>query len=232
MPKKQTKKNLYGSGKVYSTDFVESEFPVVADFKKLTAEEAKSIMDYCSKVCIADNRIGLLKGGYQFQLSTETMSDQDDLGEQKVDIIKKETGTSNFKLFNVNGETIASQYPTATYGESDDGDSLTAIGGLEHLDETIHVIIFHRIDKKNGDTYVIAAGKNISGLTVGYNPDSVTPLDVSIACEPLNEKGNLVWMFDPAKNGVSTASASTTTTTTSETTTSEDDSNTSEELGY
>lgn len=204
MPVKQTKKTLYGSGKIYSTNFVEGEFPVVADFKKLTTQEATKIMEYCNKVCVAANRIGLLKGGYQFQLSTETMSDQDDLGEQKVDVIKKETGTSSFKLFNVDGETIASQYPTATYGVSDAGDALTAIGGLEHLDETIHVIIFHRIDKKNGDAFVIAAGQNISGLTVGFNPDSVTPLDVSIACEPLNDKGNLVWMFEPAKQGVST----------------------------
>lgn len=205
---KQTTKTLYGSGKIYSTDFVETEFPVVVDFSKLTDAEAAAILKYCTDKCIPENRIGLLKGGYQFQLTTENLSDQDDLGELKVDEIKKETGTSTFKLFNANGKIIASQYPTATYSESPDGSGLAAIGGLEHIDNTVHVIIFHRIDKAKGDTYVIAAGKNISGLTVGYNPDSVTPFDVSIACEPLNEKGNLVWMFDPAKKTVSGQSAS------------------------
>ena len=193
----QTNKTLYGSGKIYSTDFSASEFPTVADFKNLSNAEATAILTYCKSVCVPENRIGLLKGGYQFSLATESLSDQDDLGELKVDVIKKETGTVNFKLFNVDGKTIASQYPTATYSEVTGVGSLAAIGGLGHIDETTHVIIFHRIDKAKGDTYAIAAGKNISGLTVGFNPDSVTPLDVSIACEPLNDAGNLVWVFDP-----------------------------------
>lgn len=195
--KTQTKKTLYGSGKVYSTDFKTAEFPVIADFTAMTAEESKTAYDYIKKVCVPANRIGLLKGGYQFQLSTENLSDQDDLGELKIDTIKKETGVSSFNLFNVDGKTIAAQYPTAEFSEASDGSSLAAIGGLEHIDETIHVIIFERIDKKNGNTYVIAAGKNISGLTVGYNLDSVGTLPVQIACEPLNERGHLCWFYTP-----------------------------------
>lgn len=193
----QTKKTLYGSGKVYSTDFKAAEFPKVADYTKMTAEESKAAYEYIKKVCVAENRIGLLKGGYQFQLTTENLSDQDDLGELKIDTIKKETGVSSFNLINVDGKTIASQYPTAEFSEASDGSSLAAIGGLEHIDETIHVIIFERIDKKNGNTYVIAAGKNISGLTVGYNLDSVGTLPVQIACEPLNERGHLCWFYTP-----------------------------------
>lgn len=199
MPKTQTTKTLYGSGKIYSTDFVKEEFPKVADFKKLTTAEAQSIFQYCQKVCVPDNRIGLLKDGFQFTLETENLSDQDDLGELKIDVINKETGTAAFKLFNVDGETIASQYPTATYSQTEDGSGLAAIGGIEHLDETVHVIIFHRTNTALGDTYVIVAGRNISGLTVGYVPDSVNPLEVSVACEPLNDAGNLVWQFEPAK---------------------------------
>lgn len=210
MAKKQTNKTLYGSGKVYSTDFVESEFPVVADFSKLTELESKAIYDYIKSVCIADNRIGLIKGGYQYQLATENLSDQDDLGELKVDTIKKETGTANFSLFNVDGQIIAEQYPTAEYSACSDGSSLAAIGGLEHIDETVHVIIFERIDKKNGNTYVIAAGRNISGLTINYNLDSVGTLPVSIACEPLNERGNLVWFYTPPTSAAANVYTTTT----------------------
>ena len=195
--KTQTKKTLYGSGKVYSTDFKATEFPAIADFTAMTAEESAKAYAYIKKVCTAENRIGLLKGGYQFQLTTENLSDQDDLGELKIDTIKKETGVSSFNLFNVDGATIASQYPTAEYSEATDGSSLAAIGGLEHIDETIHVIIFERIDKKNGNTYVIACGKNISGLTVGYNLDNVGTLPIQIACEPLNERGHLCWFYTP-----------------------------------
>lgn len=207
--KTQTKKTLYGSGKVYSTDFKATEFPVIADFNAMTAEESKTAYDYIKKVCVPENRIGLLKGGYQFQLSTENLSDQDDLGELKIDTIKKETGVSSFNLFNVDGAIIASQYPTAEYSEASDGSSLAAIGGLEHIDETIHVIIFERVDKKNGNTYVIAAGKNISGLTVGYNLDNVGTLPVQIACEPLNERGHLCWFYTPPTSATPTVQEST-----------------------
>ena len=209
---KQTKQTLFGSGKVYSADFDASTFPVISDFTKMTKAESAAAYEYIKKICIPENRIGLLKGGYQFNLTTENLSDQDDLGELKIDTIKKETGTSSFSLFNVNGKIIASQYPTAEYSEvAEDGSSLAAIGGLEHIDETIHVIIFERIDKKNGNTYVVAAGKNISGLTINYNLDSVGNLPVQIACEPLNERGHLCWFYTPP---TSTAASVTTTTTT------------------
>lgn len=205
MGKVQTKKTLYGSGKLYSTNFNDEDFPKVEDFKNLTAEESKAIMDYLTEKCVADNRIGLLKGGFNVALTTSNLSDQDDLGELKVDVINAETAVAGFNLFNVDGEVVASQYPTAEYSKAADGSSLAAIGGLGHIDETVHVIIFHRIDKANGDTYVICAGRNVSGLTVAYTPDSVTPLPVSINCEPLNDRGNLVWVYTPATTSAASA---------------------------
>lgn len=210
---KQTKKTLYGSGKVYSADFDAATFPTVADFTKMTKAESAAAYEYIKKICVPENRIGLLKGGYQFNLTTENLSDQDDLGELKIDTIKKETGVTSFNLFNVDGQVIASQYPTAEFSEvAEDGSSLAAIGGLEHLDETIHVIIFERVDKKNGNTYVIAAGKNISGLTVGYNLDNVNTLPIQIACEPLNERGHLCWFYTPPTSAAAKVSTTTTTT--------------------
>lgn len=210
---KQTTKTLYGSGRIYSADFDASTFPAIADFNSMTVQESAAAYAYIKSVCVPENRIGLLKGGYQFQLSTENLSDQDDLGELKVDTIKKETGVSSFNLFNVDGRIIASQYPTAEYSEASDGSTLAAIGGLEHLDETIHVIVFERVDKKNGNTYVIAAGKNISGLTIGYNLDSVGNLPVQIACEPLNERGHLCWFYTPPASAAAKVSTTTTTNT-------------------
>lgn len=199
MASKMTKKTLYGSGKIYSADYDASTFPTVADFNNMTAEESAAAYEYIKGVCIEDNRIGLLKGGFQFQLSTENLSDQDDLGELKIDTLKKETGTASFNLFNCNEKTIASQYPTAEYSELDNGSSIAAVGGLEHINETIHVIIFERVDKVNGNSYAITCGKNISGLTVNYNLDSVGTLPIQIACEPLNERGHLAWFFTPPK---------------------------------
>lgn len=199
MASKMTKKTLYGSGKIYSADYDVATFPTVADFNSMTAEESAAAYAYIKSVCVEDNRIGLLKGGYQFQLSTENLSDQDDLGELKIDTLKKESGVVTFNLFNVNDRTIAAQYPTAEYSEIDDGSSLAAVGGLEHIDETLHVIIFEKVDKANGNSYAIAMGKNISGLTINYNLDSVGTLPIQIACEPMNDRGHLAWFYTPPK---------------------------------
>lgn len=210
---KQTKQTLYGSGKVYSTTFVAEEFPKVADFGAMTLTESAAAYDYIKAKCIPANRIGLLKGGYQFNLTTENLTDQDDLGELKIDVINKETGVSNFAIFNVNAKTIAAQYPTAEYSECSDGSSLAALGGLEHLDETIHVIIFERVDKINGNTYVVCAGKNISGLSINYNLDAVGNLPIQIACEPLNARGHLCWFYTPPASKAAPVQTTTTTTT-------------------
>lgn len=126
-----TKKTYYGSGRVYSADYDASTFPKVADTKAITPEEAAAVIKYISGIMVEDNQIGYLKDGYEVKVETSNLSDKSDLGEMKLDAISDEKGTSNFKLFNANGETIAKQYPTAKYSkDTASGFGFTFVGAL------------------------------------------------------------------------------------------------------
>ncbi|MCM1525562.1 MAG: hypothetical protein NC120_14040 [Ruminococcus sp.] len=192
-----TKKTYYGSGKVYSADYSESAFPKVADVKKITPDEAQNIIDFVTKIMSEDNQIGYLKDGYEVKVETSNLSDKSDLGEMKIDVITDEKGTVNFKLFNANGETIARQYPTAKHSsDAASGFGFTFVGGLDGMDETVHVIVFKHDDKKYGDTVVVAIGKNTSGFDAVWKQDSVTPFACAYALEPFYDSGEFLLICD------------------------------------
>lgn len=201
-----TKKTYYGSGKTYSDDYDEKSFPKVKDVKHITPDEAKGIIDYVTKIMIPDNQIGYLKDGYEVKVETSNLSDKSDLGEMKVDVITDEKCTVNFKLFNANGETIARQYPTAKHTTDEaSGFGFTFVGGLDGMDETVHVIVFKHDDKKYGDTVVVAIGKNTSGFDAVWKQDSVTPFACAYAIEPFYDSGEFLLICDCKAGHVWTA---------------------------
>lgn len=191
------KKTYYGSGSVYTFDYDEATFPTFADITNISEAEAEAAIEFIDSNMIADNQIGYLKDGYQVSVKTETISDKSDLGEMKIDAITDETATTQFKLFNANGETIAKQYPTAQHGtDSTSGFEFTQVGGLNNLDETVHVIIFRHSDKKYGDTVVISVGKNTSGFDAIWKQDSVTPFPCTYELEPYDDDGHFLLIID------------------------------------
>lgn len=197
-----TPKIAYGSGKVFTKDFVKADFPAVADGKAITDEEMAALIAFVKGIVTnEDLRIGALKDGYQFNIETEKITDQDDLGEFKIDDITKETGTVQFKIFNFNAETISKQYPTAQYyKDSKTGFGVGTVGGLAHLDNTAKVIVFLHNDKMHGDTITIAVGKNTSGFEMIYKQDSVTPFSVNFECEPVDDAGHVMIILDAPKD--------------------------------
>lgn len=202
-----TKKTYYGSGRVYSADYDASTFPKVADTKAITPEEAAAIIKFISGIMVEDNQIGYLKDGYKVKVETSNLSDKSDLGEMKIDVISDEKGTSNFKLFNANGETIAKQYPTAKHSkDTTSGFGFTFVGGLGNMDETVHVVAFKHDDKKYGDTVVVVIGKNTSGFDAVWKQDNVTPFACAYALEPFYDSGEFMLMVDAKAGHVWTAS--------------------------
>lgn len=194
------KKTFYGSGRIYSKAYVESEFPVVADPKNPTSMEIEAINTFLKGVMTEDNQIGYLKDGYSFKIETQKLTDKSDLGEMKIDVITDETASVAFKLFNANAETIAKQYPTAQYGkEVSTGFGIATIGGIGSIDETPHVIVFKHDDNAYGDTVVLCIGKNTSGFEAIWKQDSVTPFPCNYEVQPYNEKGNLAMIIDAKK---------------------------------
>ncbi|MGN0665393.1 MAG: hypothetical protein ACI4KF_02575 [Huintestinicola sp.] len=190
-----TDKTAYGSGKVYTPEYEADSFPMFKDAKEPTEEEITALMNYIKPLMVTDNQIGYLKGGYQFNIATEKLTDQSDLGEMKVDLITKETGTVTFGLFNSNTQTIGRIYPTAKY-KAVGGYGVTTVGGLGDMDASEKLVIFHRIDNKKGDTICVCRGKNTSGFDRAFKNDAVTPFAVNFECQPLDEKGNIYIEID------------------------------------
>lgn len=190
---------FYGSGRMYCILYDQSTFPVVdmsgseVDLTELKAYLADNVK--------SENIIGYLKGGAKITVSTEKLEDKSDLGEMKVDLIKEETSSFEFALFDSNPETIAKLYPTAANKKSAEGDSFTAVGGLDNMDEKSYVLIFR---KQNSNVFAIMVGKNTSGFENAWNPDSVTPLNVAYQGQPFDESGRFYYLVEFKNDPTST----------------------------
>lgn len=191
-------KCYYGSGRVYSDNYDKETFPMPADPNNITTEEKDALIGFIAKRLTEEYQLGYLKDGYQFNISTNKLQDQSDLGELKINVINEETATVKISLFNANAETISKQYPTAKHTEVD-GYGITTVGGLADIDETPHVIIFKHDDNAYGDTVVICIGKNTSGFDAVWKQDAVTPFPCTYDLETLNDEGRLAMFIDCPK---------------------------------
>ena len=176
----------YGSGTIY-------EFVKPAQFTMPSTVAA--IKTFVETYATEANEMGYLKNGFQSQVTTENLEDQSDLGQMKVSLITKETGTLTFALFNANGETISRLYPTAKTA-----DGVTTVGGLANATQAEHIILFVGA-QKNADgkqTVFIAVGKNTSGFTINWNPDSVEPFSCEYSIIPFDPAGYMFRMAEVA----------------------------------
>jgi uncharacterized repeat protein (TIGR02543 family) len=173
-------RTTYGSGTLYALDPTGITIPT-------TEAAAKTLVEtYCTQ----ENQLGFLKNGLTVTIETETLSDQSDLGEMKIDIITKETGTVETAVFNVNGETVARVYPTAIYTEGN-----LVVGGLSGVSQDAKLYIFVEANVQNGKQQVLVfLGRNTAGFTVQWSPDGVEPFGITLAVTPYNTQGNLISM--------------------------------------
>lgn len=177
-----TRDTYYGSGTIY-------EFVKPSSFTIPSTEAA--IKTFVETYCTENNELGFLKNGFSTEVSTENLEDQSDLGQMKVSLITSETATMSFALFNSNGETLSRLYPTAkTVGK------VTTVGGLANASQAEHVIVFVGAQKNdsNEQDVFIAIGKNTSGFTINWNPDSVEPFSCEYTIIPFTQSGNIFRM--------------------------------------
>ena len=183
MPQKVTHKTFYGSGSIYEIEFDKESIVIPVT--------QAAVLAFIEAYCTEENQIGYLKNGLQVEVTTNTLEDQSDLGEMKISLITKETAVMNFALFNANGATISRLYPTA---KTKDG--ITVVGGLKGTVQKEHVLIFVAADESEGKTAVIAVGKNTSGFTLNWNPESVEPMSCKYSIVPYNTDGNFLVVAD------------------------------------
>ncbi len=204
-----TKRVFKGSGYMFVRKHDKSkEYPAVADMTKMSASEAAAVEAFVKELATAENEIGYLKGGYTFAEEITPLSDQDDMGRLKIDEIQDETATSTFSLFNANGATIEKLHPLGKSAyEETSGVRLTNLGGIANRDDAEYDILFVHPDTAEGDICIYSLGKNVSGLTLAFSPDAVTPLPCSYAAQAIDSTGVLAkisehkpgtTIFDPA----------------------------------
>lgn len=208
-------KAYYGSGRFYTDKYDKTTFPMPADPAKITKEEKDALVQFLAAMMNENYQIGYLKDGYKFNVSTNKLEDQSDLGEIKINVINEEKASVQISLFNANAETIAKQYPTARH-TAVDGYGITAVGGLNSIDETAHILLFKHDDNRYGDSVVVCIGKNTSGFDAVWKQDSVTPFPCTYEIEPLDNNGTLALFIDcPVGTDWKTLAGTTTTSTTS-----------------
>lgn len=172
------RRTTYGSGTAYLLEIGQIPMPA-------TKAEMKTFVE---TYCTAENQLGYLKNGITFTIETETLEDQSDLGEMKVALITKETGTAETAVFNVNGETISRLYPTAVTT-----DDITTIGGLSGVSQDPKLFVFVEATKQNGAQAVaVAHAVNMSGFSLVWNPDGVEPFSVTFTLIPYDTTGKVL----------------------------------------
>ena len=181
-----TKKTFYGSGSIYEFEYVTTGEGAIT----IPTTQA-AIKTFVTAYAVEANQIGYLKNGFQVQINATKLEDQSDLGEMKISLISKEEGTINFSLFNANGATISKLYPTAKTTSG-----VTVVGGLKGTAQKEHVILFVAADEAEGQTVFIAVGKNVSGFSLNWNPESVEPFPCEYSIIPYNTDGNLFVVGD------------------------------------
>lgn len=174
--------------------------PTQADWNALTETEKEAVHSFLKALCTDDNELGYLKGGYTFTETITPVSDQSDMGQIKTNAIQDETAENSFSLYNGNGETIAKMHPMASTAAAADGTRVTNLGGISNKDDTEYDIAFVHPDSAEGDIVIFTRGKNVSGITIGFVPDSVTPLPCTYAAQALDKSGHLCKIIELPKD--------------------------------
>lgn len=200
---KPTPRVFKGSGYIFVREHTSSKtYPKPVNITNPTDTEAEAITEFVKELAAAKNELGYLKNGYTFATTITALSDQDDMGRLKIDDIQDETGQSTFSLFNANTDTIDSLYPMAAAGyNSSKKFGIASIGGVSNKKDTTYDILFVHPDTVEGDICIYSIGKNITGLTLAFAPNAVTPIPCTYASQVLDNTGRLAYIttHDPSE---------------------------------
>lgn len=141
--------------------------------------------------CTDDTRFGTTTGGASITYTAETHKEEDDLGEVCRIITTKEEVKYKTGIFSwAPGmlEKLVATYRT----ETKDGYKISKIGGLANDDGKKYIVVFHHIDKSEGDLWCIIVGTNTAGFALAFAKDNVTKLEPEFTALPSDDEGTLV----------------------------------------
>lgn len=166
------KRITLGSGKIYFQEFT-GTVPTV------------------DTLCTEANRLGDIKGGASVEYTMETYEEKDDLGLVSKIITVSEEALLKLGLITWNGETLTkltSRGKTTT----EDGKTVTKIGGAGNDTNKNYVWCFHHTDAKDGDIWVLVVGQNQAGFTIAFATDEGSLLEPEIKAIPQDDAGTLI----------------------------------------
>jgi hypothetical protein len=169
-----------GSGKLYFKEYTDS---VPANLEAVKA------------ICVDTNRLGLIKGGAALEYTQETHEEKDDLGLASKVITTKEEVKLKCGLLTWTGNTINTLIDYSTVKE-ESGVRMTKIGGAGNAKGKYYVLVFHHVDKTDGDLWLVLVGRNSAGLSLTFASDAGTVLEAEFTAKPSDDAGTLVTVYE------------------------------------
>lgn len=179
MPKRKGDPITLGSGKLYFQEYTDT----VPTFEAVKA------------LCVAENRLALIKGGASLEYTEETHTEKDDLGLASKTITTTEDVKLKCGLLTWTGNTINVLVDRSKSTEAN-GVRTTKIGGAGNAKGKYYVLVFHHEDKQDGDLWVVIVGRNTAGLALAFAPDAGSTIEPEFTAKPHDEDGTLVVIYE------------------------------------
>lgn len=179
-PKRKKDNITLGSGHVYLTPY-----------SGTVPGSLNALKSYCTE----ENRLGYIKGGATLEYSQEITEEKDDFGIVRKVITNDENAVLKFGLITWNGETLQKlidRCKVETQGET----RITKIGGVGNAQGGYYVLVFHHVDKVDGDVYVVIVGRNTAGASLSFAQDAGTQIEPEFTAIPCDEDGTLIMMYE------------------------------------
>lgn len=180
---------ILGSGELFRTDFT---------FGMTIADP--------ETYCVDTNRFSYIKNGASLEYAQEKQKEEDDLALVSKTKINTESAKLKAGLMTLEGDGMKYLAATATDPESiaavantSVAKKKTKIGGIKNEDETPYLWIFHHIDKKDGDIWIIVAGTHNAELNIEFKPDGANVSNLEVDAIPLDSDGTKVLYFEEVK---------------------------------
>lgn len=147
--------------------------------------------------CTDSNCFSYIQGGAELAYTPTHYEAKDDMGKVRKTIVTEEAVTLKTGLMTFCGNTLAVLCPTARVTNKEAAAGKTArrivkVGGAENMVNKKYVVVFHHIDKVDGDIWVMIVGSNEAGFTLSFAKDKETVVDAEFKAYPMDSEGTLI----------------------------------------
>lgn len=184
-----TKKQVIrlGSGHVYIDEFT-GTLPATLD-------------EIITQVKTEEKRLGYISGGATLEYTPENYTASDDLGYVQKTIMTNEEALLKMGVLTFSGDTLAKLAETARVSTDAKQRTVVKIGGASNANGKNYILMFHHVDKTDGDIYIVIVGKNQAGFSLAFAKDQETVIDAEFKAMPQDGEGTLIQYIEEPAGG-------------------------------